>query len=132
MTEHSKIDKEDCGCEFISYWDDKTGDSCCYLHKCRCRKHYDEQFWGEWYDHEGHHKEFIQNKTNALPLLISKELFDEKVATAETDDERSEVLQTYAVDDALTQKQLELQSKTERKAELDELNAQGHPDEATQ
>ena len=47
---------EDCGCEFTELWDYETGGSCCFLSKCKCQKHYDEQLVAEWYDHEGHHR----------------------------------------------------------------------------
>ena len=47
---------ESCGCEFLSIWDN-LGNSMTILSKCKCEKHFKEQFVAEWYDHEGYHNE---------------------------------------------------------------------------
>lgn len=52
---NKEIQVEKCGCEFTTVWDNE-GNSCCFLSRCKCKKHYDEQLVAEWHDHEGHHK----------------------------------------------------------------------------
>ena len=60
------ISKEDCGCEFITLSDENG--SCTFLHKCRCKKHYNEQFYGKWYDGDGNLHEDEIEPSNPLPL----------------------------------------------------------------
>jgi len=61
-----KTTTEPCGCEFFSQWDE-NGNSSCFLSKCRCQKHYDEQFVAKWIDAEGEHCETYE-PSNPLPL----------------------------------------------------------------
>lgn len=51
------IEQEPCGCEFKTLIDNKTEQSFTVLHKCRCKKHYQEQLEATWYDGQGirHH-----------------------------------------------------------------------------
>jgi hypothetical protein len=63
-----QVNIEKCGCEFRSVYSDE-GESMCLLTRCRCEKHYEEQFVAEWSDHEGHHREQIQPE-NPLRLEV--------------------------------------------------------------
>ena len=69
--EHKETLIESCGCEFTHFWDDNGG-SCCYLTKCKCQKHYEEQLEAEWYDHEGHHH--IIREPQEVPSLVKLEV----------------------------------------------------------
>ena len=67
-----EITTEKCGCEFRHLSNEITGDSCCYLIKCKCKKHYDEQLLATWSDKEGHHS--IHRKPNEVQGLIPLEV----------------------------------------------------------
>ena len=47
MKQTEKASIEECGCEFTTLWNNETSESCCFLSKCRCKKHYNEQFVAE-------------------------------------------------------------------------------------
>ena len=61
------ISKEECGCEFTTYYSEDGCNSYTILTKCKCQKHYDGQFEAEYYDHEGLHQARI-TPANILPL----------------------------------------------------------------
>jgi len=66
----TRVVRQACGCEFTEdIVDFGHGDihSNLYLTKCRCKEHYEAQFVAEWYDEEGHHKEFY-TPTPTIPM----------------------------------------------------------------
>jgi len=61
----TKITIEKCGCEFTTYSDESGSNT--FLTKCKCKKHYEEQYKAVWYDSEGRHEEALE-LDNPLPL----------------------------------------------------------------
>ena len=51
-----------CGCEFTTFIE--GNERCTFLSRCRCQKHYDEQFIAKF----GTHTERIENPIPLLPL----------------------------------------------------------------
>jgi hypothetical protein len=66
-----RVHKELCGCEFTEFVSGDLEHSFCTLTKCRCKRHYEEQFIAEWYDEEGHHCEEYEPQP-LIPLEVAK------------------------------------------------------------
>lgn len=64
---------EECGCEYTTY-SEKEG-SCTFLTKCKCKKHYNEQFIAEWYDGDGNFNREPITPSNIVPLTLTTECY---------------------------------------------------------